>query len=265
MYFVLSKTLGLLLQPSTALLIGLTVGLLLAVLLRRRRYGLLLAGVCFAGLWTAAVLPVGEGIVRHLENRFPQPHALPKEIGGVIALGGAINPFLSRARGQVSVGGDVERVLFLRKLGAAYPTAPLVYTGGSGSLLDQTAKESDYFRAFAALIGWDPARVVLERRSRNTYENAVFSKALVKVAPDKPWILITSARHMPRAMGIFRQQGWPVIAYPVDYVTGPASDGWDLELNLGNGLGMLDTAAHEVVGLVAARLLGQSDAFYPGP
>ena len=265
MYFYLSKTLGVLTQPSTALLIGLTLGLLIA-LLGRRKTGWTLAGLCFAAFWAAAVLPVGEAAVRHLEERFPQPQALPADIGGIIALGGAIDPYLSRARHQLSVGGSIERVLFLRKLAQDYPAAQLVYTGGSGNLFDQNAKEADYFQTFANLIGWPADRVILEGRSRNTFENATFSKALVTVTPDKPWILITSARHMPRAVGIFRSQGWPVIPYPVDYVTQPkGSEGQALSLNLSQGLGMLDTAAHEVVGLIAARLLGHSDAFFPGP
>lgn len=265
MYFALSKTLGVLLQPSNALLIGLTLGLVLYTV-GRRRAGLLLSWGCFLAIWCAAVLPVGEEAIRRLEDRFPPPQALPAQIGGIIALGGGLDPALSRARGQISVGGDVERLLFLRKLAEAYSGVPLVYTGGSNRLFDNAAKEADYFPEFARLIGWDPARLVLESKSRNTYENAVFSKALVTVAPDKPWILITSARHMPRAIGIFRKQGWPVIAYPVDYITAPGEGGYPpLFLNLSHGLGMVDSAAHELLGLAAARLAGHSDSFFPGP
>ena len=266
MYFFLSKTLGVLTQPSALLLLGLTLGLVL-VLTRYRRFGCLLATASLLVIWASTVFPLGEAAVRRLEERFPQPEHLPAEIGGIIALGGGIDPYLSRARGQLNVGGSIERAMFLKKLSAAYPKATLIYTGGSGSLFDQKSREADYFHQFAEILGWDAARILLEGRSRNTLENARFSRDLIPDgAGQGPWILITSARHMPRAVGIFRRQGWNVVPFPVDYLTPPAAEnGWMPGFAVSHGLGMLDAAFHEVIGLAAARLIGHSDAFFPAP
>lgn len=264
MYFFLSKTLGVLTQPSALLLLGLTLGLVLA-LTRYRRLGWFLATACLLVIWAATVTPLGESAVRRLEERFPQPE-LPAEIGGIIALGGGIDPYLSRARAQVNVGGSVERPMFLKKLSADYPKATLIYTGGSGNLFDQDSREADYFHQFAEILGWDASRILLEGRSRNTFENARFSRDMIPGgAGREPWILITSARHMPRAVGIFRRQGWHVVPFPVDYLTMPATGDWTAGFNVSHGLGMLDAAFHEVIGLVAARLIGHSDAFFPAP
>jgi len=263
MYFTLSKTVGVLTQPSALLVIGLTIGLVL-MMTRFRLTGRMLTLVSMLVLWAASVLPLGESVIRRLEDRFPIPVSLPADVGGVIALGGGIDPHLSRARAQLSVGGSVERPLFMKHLATRYPAVPIIYSGGSGSLFDQDAREADYFSQLAGLLGWDAGRILLEGRSRNTLENARFSRELVPPGA-APWILITSARHMPRAMGIFRRQGWNVIAYPVDYLTEPAATRWMFGFDPAHGLGMLDAAFHEVAGLIAARLLGHSDAFFPAP
>jgi uncharacterized SAM-binding protein YcdF (DUF218 family) len=107
-------------------------------------------------------------------------------------------------------------------------------------------------------------RVTLETESRNTMENAAFSKKLAAVAPDKPWVLITSARHMPRSVGLFRKQGWAVIPYPVDFITLPEK-GWTPTLEYLGGQSMLDAAVHEFVGMAVAYILGRSDSLYPAP
>jgi uncharacterized SAM-binding protein YcdF (DUF218 family) len=105
---------------------------------------------------------------------------------------------------------------------------------------------------------------VIERDSRNTDENARFTKALMKPQPGETWVLITSARHMPRSVGIFRKEGWRVLAYPVDYLT-PRSVGFGVGFGLASGLAAVDTAAYEWFGLVYYRLSGRIDAFFPGP
>ena len=71
---------------------------------------------------------------------------------------------------------------------------------------------------------WPHERVTAEEQSRNTVENAVFSKLLAMPQAGERWRLVTSAFHMPRAMGTFRQAGFPVEAYPVDWRTRGTED-----------------------------------------
>ncbi len=78
------------------------------------------------------------------------------------------------------------------------------------------------------------------------------------------WLLVTSARHMPRAVGAFRKVKWPVVPYPVDYVTtGEAS--LRPGFNFAGGLAGLSESIREWVGLVAYAMQGRSDAIFPGP
>ena len=109
----------------------------------------------------------------------------------------------------------------------------------------------------------DRSRIILENKSRNTAENAAFSKAIANPKPGERWVVITSAAHMPRAMGVFRAAGFDVEAYPVDWRTqrtgGPAIK-WFVR-----GLADIDDAAHEYVGLLVYWLTGRSSELFPGP
>ena len=140
----------------------------------------------------------------------------------------------------------------------------LVYTGGSASLTSPELKETLVARRLFVELGLDPNRVIFEGQSRNTHENAIKTFELVKPAKGDRWVLITSAMHMPRAVGVFRKAGWDPIPYPVDFTT--LSHGkTGLWRGLGPGLGGLNKALKEWIGLVAYRLLGRTDNLFPGP
>jgi uncharacterized SAM-binding protein YcdF (DUF218 family) len=108
-------------------------------------------------------------------------------------------------------------------------------------------------------------RTTYEDRSRNTYENAIFTRDLVQPKPGQTWLLVTSAMHMPRSIGIFRKAGFNVVAYPTGYRTlGDARD-WRPSLEASRAMRNLDTAAHEWIGLIGYRLTGKTDALFPAP
>ncbi|WP_249208644.1 YdcF family protein [Magnetospirillum sulfuroxidans] len=201
-------------------------------------------------------------MIAPLEGRYAST-ALPDRLDGVIVLGGALDPVVSVARGQVAANDAIERVTALVWLGRRYPRARLVFSGGSGSLRTQELKEAPIARQFLDQLGFDTARVVFEDQSRNTRENALYTKEMMAPRPGEVWVLVTSARHMPRAMGSFAAVDWPVTAYPVDYLTTGAPAGWEFDLasafsTIGNGL-------HEWLGLLYYRWRGWSTALFPGP
>ena len=106
----------------------------------------------------------------------------------------------------------------------------------------------------------------MERRSRNTAENAEFSKALVAPKAGERWLLVTSAFHMPRSIGLFRKAGFAVEPYPVDWRVGGRDDLFTLpELRRLTGWASVDVGVREWIGLVAYRLTGKIDEFLPGP
>ncbi|MBV9969593.1 MAG: YdcF family protein, partial [Xanthobacteraceae bacterium] len=136
---------------------------------------------------------------------------------------------------------------------------------GDPGLFTRRGSEADVVPALFESLGVPPGRIMLESRSRNTAENAVYSKALAAPKPGERWLLVTSAMHMPRAIGAFREAGFPVEAYPVDYKTNGWQDLSGVIGSLSSGLRQTDTALHEWIGLVAYRLTGKSSALFPGP
>lgn len=265
MYFFLSKVLWFFLKPSNVLFALLALGGILTAV-GRRRLGRRLIVVAGSAIVLLAVLPVGNVMTRLLENRFPslEAEAMPETVAGIVVLGGVIDPLVSSERNQLSVGSAMERLLVVPRLARRYPDVPIVFTGGSGRLWHQDAKEGRYFGEVADILGLDRTRLVIEPDSRNTEENATLTKALVKPRPGLKWLLITSAFHMPRSVGVFRRHGWSVVPYPVDYSTRPA-DGFAPTFDVLGGLARFDGAVHEFLGLLVYRLTGRSDAFFPAP
>jgi uncharacterized SAM-binding protein YcdF (DUF218 family) len=262
MSFVAGKLAWILLKPSNLLALILALGLVLGLLGRRRTGRVLIAGALAAFL-AAAVLPLGAWLISPLENRFPAP-ALPAHVDGIIVLGGAIEPGLSADRKSISLNGNAERLVAFAALARRYPGARLVFTGGSGNLMQPDQREGDWLGPFLDSAGIARERVTVERDSRNTDDNARMSKAIVKPQAGEAWVLVTSARHMPRSVGIFRKHGWAIIPYPADYLTTRAV-GWRFGFNLAGGLAALDAAAYEWLGLAYYRLSGRIDDWFPRP
>lgn len=259
MLFVLSKILWALIRPDLLLPVINVIGLVLTAS-RWRRTGWWITTLSASLLLAVALLPTDDWLTAPLEDRFPPPYSMPARVDGIIALGGAINLERSVSHGIPSLNEEAERLTTFIELARLYPSAKLVFTSGSASLFGDHAKEADIAKTLFADLGMDTTKIIFERASRNTFENAVFSKRLAQPKPGETWLLITSAWHMPRAVGIFRQAGWPVVPWPVAYKTGGGYDP-----GLINHLADVDRAVHEWVGLVVYRLLGRTDALFPAP
>jgi uncharacterized SAM-binding protein YcdF (DUF218 family) len=263
MFFVLSKTIALLTLPSNLLFLLCVVGAVLMAT-RFKHAGKRFAIISLVLLAVAGFSPIGGVLAHVLENRFPPWDATRGPPDGIVVLGGAISPVLSRDYGEPVVGSDAGRVIAIGKLARAYPNARIVFSGGDASLLANEPAEADYLYPLLDSFGIPRTRVVLEPHSRNTVENAVFTYELVKPKPGERWLLVTSAQHMPRAIGCFRHIGFAVEAYPVNWRTrlrGSLLPG----TVFGSGLTQLDSAAREWIGLIAYRLTGRTSELLPGP
>jgi uncharacterized SAM-binding protein YcdF (DUF218 family) len=261
MFFIASKALWFFAAPSSFLILAALVGVVFA----RRRGGRALAFVCLAALLLIGLAPVGAALLAPLEDRFPAPPLDMPAPYGVIILGGAIDDDASRARGQTIFDEGAARLTEAVILARRYPQAKIVYTGGSASLLGRDSTEAEEGRKLLVALGVDPARIAIEARSRNTDENARFTAALVHPRPDQAWLIDTSAYHMPRAMGLFRKAGFNAIAYPVDYRMQGGGRDWRLNVNLPRGLRLFDLAVHEWIGLIAYRVSGRIESWFPAP
>lgn len=260
MVFVASKLFWAVAAPGNLLLLLLLVGLGAALRSWRRR--LRLACAAALGLLAVAALPLGDWLIAPLEARFPVP-APPAHIDGIVVLGGAVDPERAHGTGQVPLNESAARITETLVLARRHPEAKLLLSGGDASILPRGGeKEADATRRLFIELGIPAERILVEDRSRNTYENAIYSRALAQPKPGETWLLVTSAAHMPRAIGCFRHVGWDVIPYPVDFRSQPDPP---FTFSLAGDLGTLELAAKEWVGLVAYRLLGRTDTLFPGP
>jgi len=247
MLYVLSKIFWVIAQPSTLLLLVCIAGALISLWQSRLDWGrgLLISGV--VGLSACALLPVGAWLMGPLEDRFPPLRQMPARVDGMSCWGArSTSKKVRTAACRIErKGGANDR---LRGARTPLPHARLVFTGGNPDLLSAGPTEAEVARVLFAGLGLDPHRLVFEAKSRNTRENALFSRRIENPRPGQIWLLVTSAADMPRAVGCFRAVAWPVLAFPVDYHTRHRDMGG--VPGLVAGLKEFDWAAHEWIGLV---------------
>jgi uncharacterized SAM-binding protein YcdF (DUF218 family) len=200
-----------------------------------------------------------------LESRFPPWDAARGAPDGIVVLGGSIDPDLSAAHGLPVFKGAVDRVIAVAALAHRYPNARIIFSGGSGNLISGDAREADYASAVFESLGVPKQHLTMERRSRNTQENAEFSKAIAAPKSGERWLLVTSAYHMPRSVGLFRKAGFAVEPYPVDWRVGGRADILTFSSLSSEGLDRVDTGIREWMGLAAYWISGKTRELFPGP
>jgi uncharacterized SAM-binding protein YcdF (DUF218 family) len=222
-------------------------------------------GLSFLLLAIAGFSPLGNWLLYPLEQRFPPWNPAQGAPDGIIVLGGSIDADLSEAHGGAVVRSAADRILAAAALARRYPNARIIFSGGSANLISNDAREADYAGALFESLGVAKSRLIMERRSRNTQENAEFTKALAAPKSGERWLLVTSAFHMPRSVGLFRKAGFAVEAYPVDWRVGGSSDLRDFSVVADAGLGRTNIGLREWIGLLAYWITGKIDQPFPGP
>ena len=241
MIYYVSKVFWLFAAPTSALvLISASAGLW--AVLANSEFAVWLAAASACGLVIGTFTPIGLALTAPLENHFrllrPDPQV---PLDGIITLPGG-------------AGDGIDAV---SKFSQDYPKARLVFCGFS-------AADKKLMKRLADL-GVDPARIDIEPRPRTTSEDAVYSAALLKPKSSELWLLITTAMHMPRAVGCFRVAGFQVKPYPVEFTSRGRMGPFALFSTGSSALIQFDRAAKEWIGLVAYRLTGKTDALFPGP
>lgn len=290
MLFLLSKGVGFGLRAETWLVLLICLGL--SLWRRHPRLARRAFGAALALTVALSALPLGDFLLLPLERRFERPD-LPARVDGIVVLGGGEDADRAEDWGVPATNAAAERLIETAALARRYPDATVLVTGGRSSVFEPgpdggsgpDGSGGDGAGGVAAAgrgagsgaaripgasvmvdvlvaLGVARDRIVVESQARNTVENVRLSRRLF--SPDgQTWILVTSAFHMPRSVGVFRAEGWPVLPWPVDYRTGNGAlrPDWDLAKHLRDW----NTGAKEWVGLVSYRLLGRTDALFPGP
>ncbi len=225
MFFVASKVFWFVLAPSNALVLGLliaTAWLTWAAAYRPRAIApaRVPLSLCVVALGLAST-PLGQMPLAMVEDRFPTIayDDLPDDLAGIIVLGGALDIRRTEQRRQTQLNDAADRITTLVSLAAARPDTPIIFSGGQGALHPSDLSEAEAVADLLTEMGLDGGRLQLETRSRNTHENAAYTRELVARAgmPGGRWLLVTSAFHMPRAVGSYRAAGFDLVAYPIDY------------------------------------------------
>jgi len=264
MFFYLAKVLWFLTQPSSLIAATLTMGaILIGTAWQRLGRWLLIGGL--AGLLVCGLSPLSDALIVPLENRFARPDlASGSPIAGIVVLGGAEDSRADSLRELAGLNEAAERMTEAIALARRFPEARLVLSGGSASLLAPGLPEATSMGRLLEALGVARERITLETGSRDTYENAVFTKRLVNPRAGERWLLITTAWHMPRAIGCFRQAGFAVEPWPVDYRTSGRIEVWR-HSGIPEGLRQMDFIMREYAGLLMYYLRGRTGTLVPGP
>ena len=252
--FTLSKALNILTEPLVFLCALLLFGLLMhshAARLSRRV------------LWSALSLLLVLGFeaipntaLKHLESSYSSAPADLSGYAGMVVLGGVFASGDWVGARDISVNHAAERAIVPAALLRIFPRLKIVFSGGDGDQSTRIARpEADRARVFFDAMGVSSNAVIYERDSRTTAENAAFSARLVGVDVRAPWLLATSAWHMPRALAAFHKAGWSnVTALPVDFRSGTYMP--MLSYSLDRSLSLWRIVLHEYAGLVWYRING---------
>jgi len=262
MFFYLSKIFWFFIQPLNLAIFLLLAGLLAAAFGRRRlaATGSVLAFLILAlSAWTS----LGAMMLNPLEERFAKP-PLPQKVDGIVVLGGGFEGAINLVRGGYELNSGGDRMVETAILARRFPAARVVVSGGTGELFLDGEGDADTAPRLLSALGVSADRLILENKSRNTYENAVFTRQMVAPKPGETWLLVTSAFHMPRAKALFDKAGFPTIAWPVDYRTSGKEGIGLFRDNPADSLQVTTMAIREWIGLAAYWLSGRIDRPFPG-
>jgi len=206
-----------LLQPS-AVLVLLVALALVATWLRWQAVAATFLTAFLLVVAAVLLLPVEEWLGAPLETRVARA-PLPPRADGIVVLGGAVAWRVTRERGQLSLNAAGERIAALAALAQRYPDARLIVTGSFADAFahDLRATPTDASLFFGPHFAG--RRVTFLGDARSTYEDALLALEAAEPRQGETWLLVTSAWHMPRALGTFRTLGWRLTPVPVDYRT----------------------------------------------
>lgn len=261
--YIVSKLYWIAVQPLSLSLILVLFGIAAGLFQWRRSQMLFSLGaglVLFVTLFTTT----GSLLLQVLEDRFPRPTLLA-DPGCLLVLGGGFESEITDARGGYELNQSGDRYVEMIRLARLYPQAKLLVSGGDGHFTSQFEDDVAIARRMFADFGLSTDRVLGDPISRNTYENAVNSSRIMRENGIAECVMITSAFHMPRAMGMFRRVGARVQPWAVDYRTN-ARTGFAIDIgDPGGNAQQMTTAIREWSGLVGNYVAGRTEALFPAP
>ncbi len=262
MLFTVDKIFDVLARPADLALAAVILAILL-LLFNRRGWALAILAIPALGGGALYLLPLDDWALAPLEARFPRPQALPPCIRGVLMLGSGEDRRASTSWNEALLTGGFGSYLEAARIVRGHPEAEIIFSG-YGADPHPMVTEAAIAKAVLIELGVDGRRIRLEQRSRDTWQNMVYSKAIANPGPGDAWVLVAPAFHIPRSIGIARHLGWELIADPTDYMSVPPAPSVAPSEFI-RKIHDLGTALHEWEGLLGYRLEGRIDSLFPAP
>lgn len=255
LFLFLSKIAPLAVLPEGLLTCAL-VGSVISALLGAYRLAKVLAVVALGIFWTSATPTVAHWLTRSLEQQYPSNPATLPSAEVAIVLGGAVSAPIP-PREAPELGAAADRVWQAAQLYRSGRVQRIIAVGGSVPWGPQRTREAEVIRQLLVELGVPGSAIQIGITSRNTYENAVETKALAQEQPFATALLVTSAWHMPRALAVFTKAGIPVAPAPCDFRADDALTGTILDwLPHAEAFAMTSGALREWLGYYVYRWRG---------
>ena len=251
--FILKKVIARFLFPLPLGLEVIIIGWLLNSKSRFKKTGkvLIISGVVF--LYLISCIPFIDRFMYSFEHQYLPVREHKSGISYIVVLGGGhVSEEVLPPNSQLYTS-TLARVVESVRLKKLFPQAKIIYSGGKIELADKKSN-AEIMAATAVMLGVPPYDIVLEERAKDTIEEALYLKSLLK---DKNFILVTSASHMPRAVLLFKKQGLKPIPSPSSYLTKKRKNYliWDYFPSY-EGVQKSERLFYEILGIVWAKING---------
>jgi uncharacterized SAM-binding protein YcdF (DUF218 family) len=253
MFFFLSKVLNFLVSPMVWFFVLFIWGLKTKDDKRKKR--LLFSAVALIYICSNSFFV--DELARAWEPVTPDYYMTNEKYDVAIVLGGIGSIDERQKRFDFGYAGD--RLFQTIELYHRNRVKQIMFSGGSGTIRYPDHKEGTYVKKYLNTIHIPDSSIIIENESKNTYENAVFSKKILDSLNFKGSVLlVTSATHIPRALACFKKAGFTNITpYLTNRMSGPRRFDWDhCFLPNAEALGDLNILIHEWIGFLAYKIKG---------
>jgi uncharacterized SAM-binding protein YcdF (DUF218 family) len=256
MEFYIAKVANILLEPLYILSFSLLVLVFLLLFTNLKKVIIFFTKFLLILFLFFGYTPLSSFLLSKIED-FIKPSKYPvQQLKGVVVLGGSFNSGLqSKERNEVLLNSSAERLTKVLEIYNKNAKILILFSGFSGELKPQSWSESDMAKKFFFEQGVRSENLIFENKSRNTFENIIYSKDIIKTNKGT-WGLVTSASHMPRSYFGFKRQGLILEPISVDYRTGTSSIFW-INFDIKKGLENWNIILHEVVGISYYKITGK--------
>lgn len=253
MEFYLSKILNFFLAPLNILTILILILIFIITFIKSKKLIKFFSILLFIIVLLFGYIPLSNFLLNKVED-YIQPSKYPiQQLKGVVVLGGSFESgLISKERNQVLLNSSAERLTKALEIYNKNPRVLILFSGFSNEFKQEGWSESEIAKKFFLDQGIKIDNLILENQSRNTYENIIFSKDIIKKYPGT-WGLITSANHMPRSFFGFKKQGIILEPINVDYKTGNGRIFW-INFDIEKGIRNWSIILHEITGLIYYKI-----------